>query len=246
MSRIYLILGGSSDLGCALLKRLNHEQKNSVFLMHYYSSDDNIKSIEAENGNVIKTLWADLSKKEEVQRLIDRIENEYVTPTHIVHFPASKFEYMKLKNFSDEVLQKDMEIQVYSLIQILKSFLPEMIKIEEKAKVVAMLSSYTFSVPPKYMMNYIISKYALLGLVKSLASDYAGKNVCINGISPSMIETKFLSEIDERIIAINADNSVGKKNAVPEQIIPAIVFLLSADSDYITGINLNVSNGNNM
>lgn len=61
-----------------------------------------------------------------------------------------------------------------------------------------------------------------------------------------MVETKFLSGIDEKIIAINADNSAGKKNAVPKQIIPAIAFLLSADSDYITGINLNVSNGNNM
>lgn len=246
MNKIYLILGGSSDIGCALLERLNREQENSIFLVHYYSSDEKIKNILARNGNVIQTFQADLSKKEKVQELISMIEQDYTAPTHIVHLPANKFEYVKLKNYSEEALQKDMEVQVYSLLQILKAFLPKMIKGGQKAKVVAMLSSYTFSVPPKYMMNYIITKYALLGLVKSLASDYAGKNVCINGISPSMVETKFLNGIDERIIAMNAEKSAGKVNATPEQIVPAITFLLSAESDYITGINLNVSNGNNM
>lgn len=246
MREVYLILGGSSDIGCALLERLNREKNDSLFLVHYYSSDVNIKKLDMKNGNQIQSLQADLSKEEDVQRLIKVIVEEYEIPTYIVHLPAEKFVHMKLKNFSENVFRRDMEIQVYSLIRILKEFLPRMVKKEKKAKVVVMLSSYTFSIPPKYMMNYIITKYALLGLVKSLASDYAGKNVCINGISPSMVETKFLSDIDERFVTINAENSVDKKNATPVQIIPGIIFLLSADSDYITGINLNISNGNTM
>ncbi|MEY8283645.1 SDR family oxidoreductase [Lachnospiraceae bacterium 50-23] len=119
-----------------------------------------------------------------------------------------------------------------------------MTKAEVVGKVVIMLSSYTISNPPKFMMNYIMVKYALMGLMKALAVDYAGKRICINGISPSMIETKFLNNINDRIVELNAQNSIAGRNAGVSDIVPGIRFLLSEYSDYVHGINLNISNGN--
>ena len=58
-----------------------------------------------------------------------------------------------------------------------------------------MLTSCTTNIPPKYLASYVTSKYALLGLVKALSNEYADKGIRINGISPSMIETKFLENI---------------------------------------------------
>jgi len=107
-----------------------------------------------------------------------------------------------------------------------------------------MLSSVTISTPPKYLMSYNMIKFTLLGLMKSLVSDYSGKRININAVSPSMINTKFLSNIDSRIIELNATNSNENKNADICDIVPTIKFLLSKDSNYINGINLNVSNGN--
>ena len=69
-----------------------------------------------------------------------------------------------------------------------------------------MLSSVTINLPPKALVHYTTIKYALLGLVKSLASEYGNKNIQINALSPSMIETKFLENINEKIIEINAHN----------------------------------------
>lgn len=243
---IYLILGGSSDVGCELLKQLNDKKNNSLFLVHYYSNDNNIKQIEQKNHNMIKCVKADLSRNEEVENLIQMIKSENICPTHIVHLPANKFEYVKLKQFDWNKFCYDLEIQVHSLIQVLNSFLPEMINQKAYNKVVIMLSSVTISSPPKHLMCYNMIKYTLLGLMKSLASDYSGKKININAISPSMMETKFLSNLDSRIIEMNAANSNENKNADVCDIVPAIRFLLSNDSNYINGINLNVSNGNVM
>lgn len=246
---VYLILGGSSDIGCELLKQLNYDNTNTMFLIHYFSNNDKIKQIEMNtttniNNNSINCIQADLSKIEEVDKLIEIIKTEYICPTHIVHLPANKFEYKKLKEFHWNEFCYDMEIQVHSLIQILNSFLPEMIRRKEYNKVVIMLSSVTISNPPKYLMSYNMIKFTLLGLMKSLASDYSGKKININAISPSMIDTKFLNNIDSRIIELNATNSNGNKNANVCDIVPVIKFLLSEDSNYINGVNLNVSNGN--
>ena len=243
---VYLILGGSSDIGCELLKQLNHDKNNSLFLVHYFTNNNKIKQIEINNQNSLKCIQADLSRIEEVQKLIEIIKTEYICPTHIVHLPANKFEYTKLKEFHWDEFCYDMEIQVHSLIQILSSFLPEMIKRKEYNKVVIMLSSVTFASPPKYLMSYNMIKFTLLGLMKSLVSDYSGKKININAISPSMIDTKFLSNVDSRIIELNATNSNENKNADVCDIIPTIKFLLSNDSNYINGVNLNVSNGNVM
>lgn len=243
---IYLILGGSSEVGCELLKQLNNEKSNCLFWIHFYSNDKEIKQIELKNHNIIKCIKADLSNSDEVENLIQTIQSENCCPTHIVHLPATKFEYAKLKQFNWDKFCYDMEIQVHSLIQVLNSFLPEMINRKDYNKVVIMLSSVTISSPPKHLMCYNMIKYTLLGLVKSLASDYSGKKVNINAISPSMMETKFLSNIDSRIIEMNAANSNESKNAIVCDIVPAIRFLLSKDSNYINGINLNVSNGNVM
>ena len=84
----------------------------------------------------------------------------------------------------------------------------------------------------------------LLGVVRQLAADNAGKKININAISPSMIETKLLSEIDPKIVALAAEGSNEKRNATVDDIVPGICFLLSDDSNYLSGVNLNLSNGN--
>lgn len=241
---IYFILGASSDIGIALLKRLNNDKEGSLFLCHYHSSKKGIEKIAPRNNNKIVCLRADFTMPSEVEALIKEVRQNYDIPAHIVHLPAGKFEYARLKEFSWERFQQELEIQVHAFVDILQAFLPLMVKSEKKAKVVIMLTTCTISAPPKNMMNYIMAKYTLLGLMKSLSADYAGKNVCINAVSPSMTETKFWNGVDSRLMELNAQKNVGGKIAEVTDIIPAILFLLSGDSDYIHGINLNISNGN--
>lgn len=192
--KIYLILGASSDVGLELIQQLSDIESNSLFICHYRTSADEINKIVPGRNNKIESVQADLSHAEDVEKLIEKIQKECGCPSHIVHLPAGTFQYTKLKKFEWEQFQQELEIQVHSLIKILQVFLPQMAKKEVVGKVVIMLTSYTLSNPPKFMMSYIMAKYTLLGLMKSLAADYAGKNVCINAISPSMIETKIFEK----------------------------------------------------
>ena len=113
-------------------------------------------------------------------------------------------------------------------------------------RVCVMLSSYVLGTPPKFMSDYVAVKSALLGYVRAAATEYGEKGVCINGISPNMMETKFLQNIDEKIVRMTADSSALGRNIRVEETVGGIAYLLSDEASYVNGINLNLSGGDYM
>ena len=91
--------------------------------------------------------------------------------------------------------------------------------------------------------NYTASKAGIVAMSKSLAIEYAKKNININCISPGFISTAMTDKIDEKfkdsIISKIPSGRLGK----PEDIANAVVFLVSPDSDYINGETIHVNGG---
>jgi 3-oxoacyl-[acyl-carrier protein] reductase len=79
--------------------------------------------------------------------------------------------------------------------------------------------------------------------MKSLASEYSERNIQINAVSPSMVETSFLENIPGKLIELASEAHPLKRNAVPHDIAPLIKYLLSDESNYITGINIPICGG---
>ena len=113
-------------------------------------------------------------------------------------------------------------------------------KTEYRAKIVFMLSENTINKPAKFSTKYTMSKYMLLGLMKSLAVEYEGKRIDINALSPSMIDTKFLSEIDRRMLEVYGatDHMLN-----PCDVVPWLWKLLSEYSDGMSGENILFTGG---
>jgi len=236
---IILIIGASSDIGINLIKNLDED---ILILAHYNSSSENLIEISKEIKNTLVPLHADLSSENEINAFLNGIESNYGIPNKIIHLSASKVQNIRFKDVEWLDFEQDLNISLKSAILILKRFLPQMAK-EKHGKVIIMLSSYVLNAVPKALSHYIITKYALLGLVKSLASEYADKNIQINAISPSMIDTKFLDNLNEKLVELNAYNHPLKRNAKVEDITPTIKLLLSEDSNYINGINIPINGG---
>ena len=243
MQKVYLILGASSDLGNALIRRLINVENTDkpVFIAHYHSNRSQIDEIIAEYPEQdIRVIQADLSDMEAVHNLIEHIQTMDISPTHIVNFAASTYRFNRLSEYNVERLSKDINIQVNSFALICQAFIPSMVE-RKSGKIVVMLSAATKGVPPKNTTEYTTVKYAVLGLLKSLAADYGDMGISINGISPGMIETKFLRNIGRKIKEFNAEKSPQHRNLQVDDVIPSILFLLSEDSDFMNGTNLNLT-----
>lgn len=245
----YLIIGASSEVGISFLKSLEQKAAQHIIpqeiqvIAHYSQNKELLIQLKEEFIFVsLKLVQCDLRQADKVKEMIEEIA-EQGAPDCIIWLAAGKLKFQKLKKLDWEKTRENIEIQVHALADTGACFLPLMAR-KRFGKVVVMLSECTLGMPPKFMTEYVMVKYATLGLMKSMSMEYADKGVNVNGISPGMMETKFLSEIDERFIAMNAEGSVKKRNAQLEEVTEAIHFLTSKGSDYMNGVNLNVSGGN--
>lgn len=243
MEKKYCIIGATSDIGIEYLKKLNNNDEKATVIAIYFGDKTKLDKAVCEFNNLtFDYVECNLSKIQDVNKTILYIKEKYGSPTHILHLAARKFEYVKFSKFNWDDVLMDLEIGVHSFAEFMKAFLPEMAK-NKYGKVVAMLSSVTKGLPPKYLSEYTVSKYALMGLINSLVSEYKEKGININSVSPTMVETSFLENIDERLVEMNAINSGMKRNLKPDEVANVIEFLMSDESEYINGLNLGITGG---
>ena len=238
--RILLVLGASSDLGCELIRCTagNYD----LVLAHYRHMNSRLEELEQEYGDKLQLLQADFANRECIDHMIDIIKDKEWYPTHIVHFSAPKFRYTKYDKACYEEFEAELQISLCSLVKVTQAFLPFMKK-RRSGKIVVMLTICTQGVPPKFLAPYVTVKYAMLGLVKALAADYADKGIQVNGVSPEMIETKFLSDIPDFVKEQSISNHPMKRILQVGDVIPTFEYLLSEAADCVTGQNICITGG---
>lgn len=129
-----------------------------------------------------------------------------------------------------------------SIVLILQEFIASMAK-NRYGRIVFMLTGNTKNIPAKYQTSYVTVKYALLGLMKSLSVEYMDRSITVNGVSPDMMETKFLSELPELIIEQNRERSPLGRNIYVEEVVPVIRLILSDSCASMTGQNIGITGG---
>lgn len=242
MANTYLITGGTSDIGLSLVQRLLCKCKDDdTILLQGNKSAKEVQGHLPANDHRVKVFQVDLSNADACDAFIDDVLQRY-TVSHFVHLPASKFKNVRFRDFDFEGFERDAQIQLRSACEICKAILPAMQR-ARKGRILFMLTSSVLGMPPKYISAYVVIKSALQGLAKSLAAEYAEKGITVNCVAPSMIETKFLSDIPDLIVQISAKNNPMGRNATPEDITPAMEFLLSDEAAYITGVTLPITGG---
>lgn len=238
--KVLLVTGASSDVGLALIKKIGGNYKK--IWAHYHGSREGIEELQQTFGDMVVPIQADFTSEESTRAMIKAIETSGDLPDHVVHLSAPKARNLQFHKVAWSDFQRELDTSLRSVTEILMAFLPKMAK-KKQGKVVFMLTAYTLGVPPKFQSVYVTAKYALLGLMKSLAAEYAAKGVAVNGVSPEMMETKFLSELPELIVEQNAQNSPLGRNLSVEDVVPAFEYLLSDASDAVTGQNLAITGG---
>ena len=247
MNKVYLITGASSEVGMAYIKKLDETvSENVTVVAHYANNKAGLEALQKELSYVtLRLVQADLSIAGGAGKVCAFVKEQGLEVTHMLHLAASAFLHVKIKKWDEEKVRREMQIQFFSFASMMKEILPKMAK-AGYGRVCVMLSSYVLGTPPKFMSDYVAVKSALLGYIKAAAAEYGDKGVCINGISPNMMETKFLQNIDEKIVQMTAESSEMKRNIRVEETISGIVYLLSDEASYVNGTNLNLSGGDYM
>jgi 3-oxoacyl-[acyl-carrier protein] reductase len=235
-----LITGASSDIGFALIRHLLTTTDRRI-VAHSFSSSARIMDLQQEHPDRIIPVQADLSDLTLIAALAEQLLalGEIAA---VVHLPALPLVYDRFTKFRWDRFEQDLSIQVRSLALLLQRFLPKMSK-KVDARIVFVLTSTVHGMPPKFTSMYTIVKYAQLGLMRCLAAEYATTNVRVNAISPSMVNTQFLSKLPEVAVKMAAEANPLGRNATPADLLGALDLLLSPASNYMNGVDIPIAAG---
>lgn len=243
MEKNIIITGASSDLGMAYIRE-NVREYNRI-IAHYNHDNEQFMGLCGDYEDKIMPLQADFADMEQVRQFAGKIKEMELIPTHILHLVSPASRSIKFHKSRIEEYQLMMQVSVYSIVELLKVCLPVMQK-QKFGRILFMLSAYVQIPDPKFAAPYVTAKYALLGLMRDVAAEYAAKGITVNGISPQMIETKFLKDVPELIVEQQRLAGPMQRLLRKEDILPVMKLLMSDEAAAVTGENIGITGGNHI
>lgn len=257
-----VITGSTSGIGEATALRAAAEGANVVVNgRNAERGNAVVEKIKAAGGEAI-FVQADLTKEEEVNRLFDTAFEKYGDIQLFVNNAGTLCPPNRLDEFTNEDWFETMDTNVTTTFFCCRRELQHLMQHGKGGSIVNLGSIAGLRGFPG-ACAYVTSKHAVNGLTKAIAMEYAHKNIRCNSINPCGSSTPLnertglaykeklgkIAQTGQDPMAYMAEWLGGKKlapmgrNAVPDEQAAAILFLLSDDASYITGVELATEGG---
>ena len=232
-----IVTGASGGIGNAIIKKLNEAGANIL------ASGTRIEKLEELKNNYenIKILKFDISQSDKIEEFIENATNELGGSLDgIVNNAGITQDNLAIRMNLDE-WQKVININLTSTFLMSKFAIKKMLK--NKSGKIVNITSVVGHTGNLGQANYTASKAGIVAMSKSLAIEYAKKNININCISPGFIKTAMTDKIDEKFKEVIISKIPSARLGEPDDIANAVLFLSSDQSDYINGETLHVNGG---
>lgn len=221
-NRTVLVTGGTGALGRAITNafiRCNAEVISS------YVVEKEIEQLKTETRSAVQLIKADVTKEEEVKRLVSNIISKYGHIHILANVVGGYFGGKSVSELDEKEWDLMITMNLKSAFLISKHVIPQMI-LSKYGRAVH-VSSRTGLRSTGYDSAYAASKSGLIRLVESLAEETKESNIKVNCIMPSILDTEA-----NRKAMPTADFSKWVK---PEDLANVVLFLCSEDARVITG-----------
>ena len=232
-----IVTGASGGIGNSIVEKLSQNGANIL------ATGTRMKKLEElkEKFSNIKILKFDISQHDKIEEFIENATKELGGSLDCIVNNAGITKDNLTIRMSLEEWSKVININLTSTFLMCKYSIKKMLK--NKSGKIINITSVVGHTGNAGQANYTASKAGIVAMSKSLAIEYAKKNINVNCISPGFISTAMTDQIDEKfketIIAKIPSNRLGK----PKDIANAVNFLSSDQSDYINGETLHVNGG---
>ena len=232
-----IVTGASGGIGNSIIKKLSEAGANIL------ASGTRIEKLEELKKNFAKVeiLKFDISQSNKIEEFIENATNELGGSLDgIINNAGITQDNLAIRMSLDE-WQKVININLTSTFLMSKFAIKKMLK-NKSGKIVNITSvvGHTGNVG---QANYTASKAGIVAMSKSLAIEYAKKNINVNCISPGFIKTAMTDKIDDKFKEIIISKIPSARLGEPEDIANAVLFLASNQSNYISGETLHVNGG---
>ncbi|CAN1596074.1 FabG Dehydrogenases with different specificities (related to short-chain alcohol dehydrogenases) [Candidatus Pelagibacterales bacterium] len=231
-----LITGGTAGIGLSILESF-YKLEADIFTIG--TNVENLKNIQSSFPK-IKTSNFNLENHQKIEELVKEAKEKLGGLDIVINNAGITKDNLAIR-MSDEEWNKVININLTAVFLICKYSIKAMMK--QDAGSIINISSIVGHTGNFGQANYSSAKAGIVAMSKSLAKEYAKKNIRINCISPGFIDTKMTKNINEEFKKKLIENIPMGKLGTGNDIANCALFLASDLSSYITGETIHVNGG---
>ena len=232
-----IVTGATGGIGNSIIKKLYDSGAN---ILATGTKNEKLESLKRKFQN-IQILKFDISQTDNLENFIEEATKLLGGKLDcIINNAGITLDNLAIR-MSIEDWKKVIDINLTSTFLISKFAIKKMLK-NKKGKIIN-ITSVVGHTGNLGQSNYTASKAGIVAMSKSLAIEYAKKNININCISPGFIKTAMTDKIDEKFKEVIISKIPSARLGEPEDVANAVIFLASSYSDYINGETLHVNGG---
>ena len=232
-----IVTGATGGIGNSIIKKLYDAGAN---ILATGTKDEKLQELKKKFQN-IQTLKFDISQTGNLENFIEDATKKLGGKLDCVINNAGITQDNLAIRMSIEEWKKVIDINLTSTFLISKFAIKKMLK-NKKGKIIN-ITSVVGHTGNLGQTNYTASKAGIVAMSKSLAIEYAKKNINVNCISPGFIKTAMTDKIDEKFKEVIISKIPSARLGEPEDVANAVIFLASSHSNYINGETLHVNGG---
>ena len=230
------ITGGTSGIGLSILENF-YKLDSNIFTI--WTNFENLKTIQ-NNFPKIKTSNFNLENHQKIEELVKEAKEKLGGLDIVINNAGITKDNLAIR-MSDEEWNKVININLTAVFLICKYSIKVMMK-QDSGSIIN-ISSIVGHTGNFGQANYSSAKAGIIAMSKSLAKEYAKKNIRVNCISPGFIDTKMTKSINEEFKKKLIENIPMGKLGNGNDIANCAIFLASDLSSYITGETIHVNGG---
>ena len=231
-----LITGASGGIGNELVKKFVSLE---VEVMATGTNTDKLDKLKKNFPN-IKVKKFDISDHSRVEEFIENVNLELGGLDILINNAGITSDNLSLR-MKDEEWKRVIDVNLNSTFLLSKHSIKKMLK--SKYGRIVNITSVVGSTGNLGQSNYSASKAGIIGMSKSLAIEYAKKNITVNCVSPGFIVSNMTSNIAEKVkLFLTSRIPMGKLGS-GEDVSNCVAFLSSDEASYITGETIHVNGG---
>ena len=231
-----LITGATGGIGNALVKKFVSLEGNVLATGTKTEKLNDLK----KNFPNINILKFDISDHSKIEEFIENTSSQLAGFDVLVNNAGINMDNLSLRMKDDE-WKKVIDVNLGATFFLCKYAIKKMLK--NKYGRIVNITSIVGHTGNLGQANYAASKAAIIGMSKSLAIEYAKKNITINCVSPGFIQSNMTDKIVESSKAVLTSKIPMSKLGTGEDVSNTVAFLSSDAASYITGQTLHVNGG---
>ncbi len=243
-NKVALVTGASSGIGRASAREF--AKAGAKVVVHYNVSKADaeavVDAIRKEGGEAV-ALQADVSRKEEVEALVQATLERFGTIDILINNAGALIKRETLENMEEALWDEVMDVNLKSIFLVSQAVIPVM-KAKKYGKIINLTSIAARVGGGVGAGHYSASKGGILTLSKNMAKELAPHGIIVNAISPGIIDTRFHERFTTPEIFNKFKESVVLKRAgTAEEVAWPILFLCSEYAAYIVGETIEINGG---